>query len=60
LVGLILQILLCQNIVYLQTQSADVLIKPNLLKFNMSDISQLKELMEKGYADAKLSLNKLL
>ena len=46
--------------VTLQTQSADVLIKPNLSEFNMSDMSQVEELMEKGYADAKASLNKLI
>lgn len=47
-----------QNVI-LQTKSADMLIKPNLSEFNMSDTLQVKGLMEKGYEEAKDGLKEL-
>lgn len=40
----------------LQTKDADMLITPNLSAFNRSDMSQIDELMEAGYNDAKDTL----
>lgn len=36
----------------LQTQNADLLIKPDLSNFSRADINQVEDLMEKGYQDA--------
>lgn len=40
----------------LQTEDADLLIKPDLAEFNRSDINQVEELMEQGYKDSKKAL----
>lgn len=42
----------------LQTEDADLLIKPDLGKFNRSDMNQIDELIEKGYKDSKKVLKK--
>lgn len=42
----------------LQTEDADLLIQPDLSKFNGSDTKQIKELIKKGYEDANLCLKK--
>ena len=36
-----------------QTQSADLVIKPDLSKFNRSNMEQVQELINKGYQEAK-------
>ncbi|MEX2369536.1 MAG: patatin-like phospholipase family protein [Bacteroidales bacterium] len=43
----------------LQTEKADLMIKPDLSKFNRSDMDQVDDLMEKGYKDAKKALEKM-
>jgi len=43
----------------LQTVDADLLIKPDLSAFNKSDMSQVDELMKKGYEDSKKALKKI-
>lgn len=43
-----------------QTQNADLLITPDLSKFNMADTSQVKDLIEKGYKDSLKLLEKNL
>lgn len=43
----------------LQTKEADLLIKPDLSRFNRSDIEQISELMSKGYDDTKKILNQI-
>jgi NTE family protein len=43
----------------LQTEKADLMIKPDLSKFNRSDMDQVDELMKKGYKDAKKALEKM-
>ncbi len=45
--------------VSLQTQHADLLIKPDLSSFNRSDINQVQDLMQKGFEDGKEALNKI-
>lgn len=40
----------------LQTEDADLLIEPDLSKFNRSDMSQVDDLMEQGYKDAQKAL----
>jgi len=42
----------------LQTEDADLLIKPDLSTFSKSDMSQVDELMKKGYEDSKKALKK--
>ena len=42
-----------------QTEDADLLIKPDLSTFNRSDMGQVEELMEKGYEDAKKTLEEI-
>ncbi|MEX2429313.1 MAG: patatin-like phospholipase family protein [Bacteroidales bacterium] len=41
----------------LQTEKADLMIKPDLSKFNRSNMDQVDDLMEKGYKDAKKALS---
>ncbi len=43
----------------LQTEKAELMIKPDLSKFNRSDMDQVDDLMEKGYKDAKKALKKM-
>ncbi len=43
-----------------QTENADLLITPDLSKFNMADTSQVKDLIEQGYKDSKKLLKKHL
>ena len=43
----------------LQTAKAELMIKPDLSKFNLSDMDQVDDLMEKGYKDAKKALEKM-
>ena len=40
----------------LQTEDADLLIQPDLSKFNRSDMDQVEGLMKKGYEDSKKTL----
>lgn len=40
----------------LQTQDADLLIKPDLSEYNWTNMSQIKALMERGYKDSILAL----
>jgi NTE family protein len=47
------------NATKLQTGDADLLIKPDLSKFNMVDPEQVPDLIKKGYAEAKKALKKL-
>lgn len=42
----------------LQTEEADILIEPDLSEFNRSNMDQVKELMDKGYKDAKKQMKK--
>lgn len=42
-----------QKAVDLQSEEADLFIKPNLEDFNMSDMDQIKALIDKGYEEAK-------
>lgn len=49
---------LVQHADELQTEDADLLIKPDLGKFNRSDMNQIDELIEKGYKDSKKVLKK--
>lgn len=42
----------------LQTEDADLLIKPDLSTFNRSDINQIDDLIEKGYEDSRKVLKK--
>ena len=41
-----------------QTEDADILITPDLSKFNMISTDQIKDLIEQGYKDAKEQLKK--
>jgi NTE family protein len=41
-----------------QTKNADLLIEPNLAKFNRSDMKQIENLIKKGYEDSKEILEK--
>ena len=41
-----------------QTENADILITPDLSKFNMVSTDQIKDLIEQGYKDAKEHLKK--
>jgi NTE family protein len=41
-----------------QTKDADLLITPDLSKFNMVSTSQIKDLIEQGYKDAKKQIKK--
>lgn len=43
----------------LQTQYADLLIKPDLSEFNRADMHQVKKLFEKGYEETIIQLNDL-
>jgi NTE family protein len=43
----------------LQTEKADLMIRPDLSKFNRSDMGQVDDLMEQGYKDAKKALKKM-
>jgi NTE family protein len=43
----------------LQTDNADLLIKPDLSSFNRSDTDQVDELMKKGYEDSINVLKKI-
>lgn len=43
----------------LQTQDADLLIKPNLSDYNWTNMSQIKALMERGYKDSILTLKEI-
>lgn len=43
----------------LLTKEADILIEPDLSKFNRSNMDQVEALMEKGYKDAKKQLGKV-
>jgi NTE family protein len=45
--------LLLQQSDKLQTEDADILIQPDLSRFNRSDMGQVEELMKKGYEDSK-------
>lgn len=47
-----------QQAAKLQTDGADLLIKPNLSSFGRADTSKIPELMEKGYEDALVVLDK--
>jgi NTE family protein len=47
------------NATKLQTEEADLLIKPDLSKFNMIDPGQVPDLIKKGYTEAKKALKKL-
>lgn len=42
-----------------QTESADLLITPDLSSFNMTDPDQVEDLIEQGYKDAKKALEQL-
>ncbi len=42
----------------LQSEHADLVIKPDLSAFNRSDINQVERLIEKGYSDTKEQLRK--
>jgi NTE family protein len=44
----------------LQTEDADILITPDLSSFNLIDRSQIPDLIEKGYNDAKAVLTKIV
>jgi len=44
---------LIKQSVKLQTEAADLLIQPDLSKFNRSDMDQIEGLMKKGYEDSK-------
>lgn len=43
----------------LQTEKVDILIKPDLSDFNMVDVHQAADLIEKGYEEAKRVLDKV-
>lgn len=43
----------------IQTKEADILIKPDLSKFNAVDMSQMKELIKIGYDETKKIINNL-
>lgn len=43
----------------IQAQDADLLIKPNLSRFNWTDTNQVDELMKRGYEDSKKMLEKI-
>ena len=43
----------------LQTEQVDILIKPDLSKFNMVDIAQAENLIERGYLEANKILRKV-
>lgn len=43
-----------------QTENADLLITPDLSKFNMADTSHVKDLIEQGYKDSRKLLKKNL
>lgn len=45
--------------VKLQTEDADLLIKPDLRSFNMSDTDQVDDLIKKGYKDSKKVLKQM-
>lgn len=44
----------------LQSEDADLLIKPDLSKFNRSDIEQVSELISKGYEEANKVLDEMI
>ncbi len=46
--------------VKLQSEDADLLIKPDLSAFNKSNMDQVENIIKKGYNDAKKSLKKLI
>jgi NTE family protein len=43
----------------LQTEDADLLIKPDLSTFNRLNMNQIDDLIEKGYKDSKKVLKKI-
>ena len=43
----------------LQTENSDLLIKPDLSKFNRTDMNQVQALLKKGYKDAKKALKNI-
>jgi len=43
----------------LQTENSDLLIKPDLSKFNRTDMNQVQTLLKKGYEDAKKALKNI-
>ncbi len=43
----------------IQTEDADLLIKPDLSAFSRSDTNQVENMIKKGYSDAKISLKKV-
>ncbi len=43
----------------LQTEQADILIEPDLSSFNMVDIDQMDDLIDKGYQEASLVLHQI-
>lgn len=50
---------LMKQTVKLQTEEADLLIEPDLADFNRSDISQVSDLVEKGYESSKKALKSI-
>ena len=50
---------LMQQSAKLQAEDADILIKPDLGSFNMTDTDQVDELIKKGYKDSKKVLKKI-
>lgn len=50
---------LMKNTSKLHVQKADFLLEPDLSSFNRSDMGQVKDLIEKGYQDAKERLQEL-
>lgn len=50
--------LLMKQSVKLQTEDADLLISPDLGAFNMSDMSQVDELIKRGYKDSMKALER--
>lgn len=49
-----------RNVTKLQTKKADLLITPDLSAFNHYDISQVPELIQKGYEESKRAIEKHL
>ena len=48
-----------QQAAKLQTEDADFLIKPDLSSFDRTDTKQIVGLIEKGYEDALIALEKI-
>lgn len=51
---------LMKQSVKLQTEDADLLIQPDLSKFNRAEMNQVEDLMKKGYEDSKRMLKKIV